>query len=176
MLGAQLKRQTARDVQKTANLARLREKLAAAQARLDRYYDGIEAGILDTSEPTLKERIESAQTERTIAKTALDRAASELSPSARVTEEKIAALTDLLRKNITQGTIEFRRSYLRAVINKIHVSNTGIRIVGSKSELERMVLTGNEHDPRVPSFVPGWRRGQDCRLTFSAVQPVEIAM
>ncbi|WP_371060360.1 zinc ribbon domain-containing protein [Rhodosalinus sp. 5P4] len=152
-----LKRQSAREVEKTGNLRRLREKLNSAQARLDRYYDLIDAGTLDPAEPTLKDRIEAAATERDLAKVALDRMASELSPATRVTEENVAALADLLKKNITTGTIEFRRSYLRAVIKEIQVSQQRVRIVAKPSEFERMALTLNQDDLRVPSFVPGWR-------------------
>lgn len=152
------RRQAARDVEKSANVARHREKYNAAQARLERYYDFIDAGTVDPNEPTLKERIEHATTERKFAKNALDRCSSELSPSAQLTEEKVAALSGLLRKEISSGTIGHRRSFLRAIIKRIQIGESGITIAARKSELERMALAVNGTDPRVPSFVPGWRR------------------
>lgn len=84
-----LMRQSARDEQRADNLAKIRERCDDAGARLSRLYASIEAGIIDPCEPTLKEWLAGVKAERDIARTALERAAAELSPAARITEEKI---------------------------------------------------------------------------------------
>ena len=63
-----------------------------------------------------------------------------------------------MRKNITEGSIDFRRAYLRAIIKEIQIHENHIAIIGSKEDMERAYLMDGK-DPGVPTFIPGWRRG-----------------
>ena len=45
-----------------------------------------------------------------------------------------------MRENLTNGSIPFRKAYLRTLIDVIEVDDKQIRIKGSKDELERAVL------------------------------------
>ena len=45
-----------------------------------------------------------------------------------------------MRHNLTNGSIPFRKAYLRAIIDLVEVDDT--RIKGSKDVLERAVLAG----------------------------------
>ena len=81
--------------------AELLHKLADAEGRLGRLYAAIESGIADSSDPTLKERVAAVKTERDIAQVAFDRTVAEMRPSARITEEKIAAFVEAMRANVT---------------------------------------------------------------------------
>ena len=65
------------------------------------------------------------KTERDIAQVAFDRAVAELRPDARITEEKIAAFTRVMRENVVNGAIPFRRAYIRAVIDQVEVDDDG---------------------------------------------------
>jgi hypothetical protein len=45
-----------------------------------------------------------------------------------------------MRKNLTSGSIPFRKVYLQSLINVVKVDDAQIRIKGSKDVLERAVL------------------------------------
>ena len=161
LLEGLLKRQSTREQDQAKTLAALRDKLNDAEARLRRLYQAIEDGVADLSDPTLRERIMAAKTERDITRVANERVAAELSPKARITEEKLGAFIELMRENITQGSIEFRRSYLRAVIDNVEVGDDHIRIAGRKSELLRLVMEPQPATTADPTYVRRWRRDRD---------------
>ncbi|MBA4174759.1 MAG: recombinase family protein, partial [Hyphomicrobium sp.] len=147
-----------------SRLSALRAKLADAENRLNRLYQAIENGIADPADPTLKDRVAAIKTERDIAQTAFDRAVAEMRPDARVTEEKIAAFVAVMRQNVLTGDTSFRRSYLRAVIDKVEVDDMEIRIHGRRTVLERLVMGGGAAPAGVPSFVREWRARKDSNL------------
>lgn len=159
-----LERQTARDEDHAQRLRALKDKLNDAGERLKRLYQAIESGIADPSDSTLKERIAAVKTERDIAQVAHDRAVAELRPDARITEDKIASAVEVMRANVLDGTIPFRRSYLRAMIDNVEVDDTEIRIHGRRSVLERLVMGEGVAPAGVPSFVRKWRARKDSNL------------
>jgi hypothetical protein len=53
-----------------------------------------------------------------------------IAPTARLTQEKIAAFTETMRANALSGDTPFRRAYIRAVIDQVGVDDEEIRIVG----------------------------------------------
>ncbi|WP_026381716.1 recombinase family protein [Afifella pfennigii] len=164
LLAGLVERQTARDADHGQRLTMLRGKLSDAEDRLKRLYQAIETGIADPADPTLKERIEAIKTERDIAQVAFDRAVAELRPEARITEDKIAAFVDVMRVNVTDGPIPFRRAWLRAMIDNVEVDDAEIRIHGRRTVLERLVMGGGAAPAGVPSFVRKWRTRQDSNL------------
>lgn len=142
LLRGLMKRQTKRDSDYTSRLTALRAKLSDAEARLGRLYQAIETGIADAHDPTLKDRVSAVRTERDIAKAAFDRAIAEMRPEAKITEEKIASFVATMRSNVLSGDTTFRRAYLRAVIDRVEVDDTEIRIHGRRTVLERLVMGG----------------------------------
>jgi site-specific DNA recombinase len=100
LLAGLLERQAAKDEDYSVRLTALRAKLTDAEGRLWRLYAAIESGIADRADPTLKERIAAVKTERDIAQVAFDRAVAEMRPSARITEENIAAFAETMRAKI----------------------------------------------------------------------------
>jgi site-specific DNA recombinase len=164
ILGGLLERQASRSEDHSHRMTALQNKLTDAEGRLSRLYQAIENGIADFSDPTLKERVAALKAERDQSKGALDRAFAELRPETRITEEKINAFANLMRENVANGPIPFRRAYLRAVIDEVEVDDTEIRIHGRKSVLERMVMGGGISPAGVPSFVRKWRTRQDSNL------------
>ena len=160
LLRGLMDRQTRKDEDHASRLSALRAKLTDAENRLSRLYQAIENGI-DPADPTLKDRVAAIKTERDIAQTAFDRAVAEMRPDARVTEDKIAAFVEFMRRNVLTGDTSFRRSYLRAVIDKVEVDDTEIRIHGRRTVLERLVMGGGAAPSGVPSFVREWRARRD---------------
>ncbi|WP_457663457.1 recombinase family protein [Sinorhizobium medicae] len=160
IVGGLLERQAARSEDHTTRIAVLQNKVADSETRLSRLYQAIENGIADASDPTLKERLDNLKSERDQAKAARERAFAELRPETRLTEEKISAFATLMRENVTNGPVPFRRAYLRSVIDQIEVDDDQIRIHGRRDVLERLVTTGVAA-AGVPSFVRKWRTRRD---------------
>ncbi|WP_233713838.1 hypothetical protein [Aquamicrobium zhengzhouense] len=100
LLTGLIERQANRSADYTDRVANLRKNLSDTEARLKRLYDAIENGIADPSEEPLKDRITAIKTERDIAQVTLDRTLTELRPEARITQDKIAAFTAIMRDNI----------------------------------------------------------------------------
>lgn len=99
--------------------------------------------------------------ERDIAQVTFDRVVSEMNPAARITADKVAAFTEIMRTNVLTGDVPFRRAYIRAVIDQVEVDDTEIRIHGRRRVLERLVMGGGAAPAGVPSFVRKWRARQD---------------
>jgi DNA invertase Pin-like site-specific DNA recombinase len=137
LLAGLFARQTARDEERAGHLGRIRETLTEKENRLRRLYDAIEAGAVGLGDPTLKERIARLCEERDLAQIAVDRAAAELNPAARVTEEKLSSFIELMATNLRTGSIEFRRAYLRSIIDEVQIHTDKINIIGRKNQLER---------------------------------------
>lgn len=161
LLGALIERQGDRDADRAHRLTSLKAKLGEAEERLKRLYAVIESGAADPSDSTLKERIAALRTEREIAKTAYERAAAELRPETRINAEKIAAFTEVMRTNVTDGPVPFRRAWLRTMIDNVEVDDEEVRIHGRRSVLERLVMGGGAAPAGVPSFVREWRPAPD---------------
>ena len=51
--------------------------------------------------------------------------------SARITAEKIAMFTELMRAKVLTGEVAFRRAYIRSMIDNVEVDDVEIRIHGS---------------------------------------------
>lgn len=100
LLTGLIERQANRSADYTDRVANLRKNLSDTEARLKRLYDAIENGIADPSDEPLKDRITAIKTERDIAQVTLDRTLTALRPEARITQDKIAAFTTIMRDNI----------------------------------------------------------------------------
>jgi hypothetical protein len=157
LLRGLMDRQTRKDADYASRLAALRTKHSEAEGRLGRLYQAIENGVADPADPMLKDRVAAVRTERDIARAALDRAVAEMRLEARITEERVAAFVAVMRENILAGDTSSRRSYLRAVIDKVEVDDAEIRIHGRRTVLERLVMGGGTAPAGVPSFVRKWR-------------------
>ncbi|MCV0387187.1 MAG: recombinase family protein [Nitrobacter sp.] len=161
ILGGLMARQASRSEDHAQRLTALQKKVSDCESRLSRLYEAIENGIADGSDPTLKDRLTSLKAERDQAKAAKDRAFAELQPETRITEEKISAFASLMRENVANGAIPFRRAYLRSVIDQVEVDDAEIRIHGRRDVLERLVMGGGATPAGVPSFVRKWRARRD---------------
>ena len=112
----------------------------------------------------LKDRIIAVKIERDTARSALDRAAGANRLPIVFQPAKIAAFGALMRERLTTGEIPFRKAYLGAIIDRVEVDDTQIRIHGRKDILEQAVMAKNGPIPGVRSFVPKWRPRQDSNL------------
>ncbi len=147
------------DVEVQVRIESLRHEVGAAKEKLRRLYNLVEEGLTDLDD-MLKERIAKLKADRDRAALALDRIESS-GPATRLDADKIARFGTLMRQNITEGEIPFRKAYLRSLIEAVEVDDRVIRIHGSKTVLERAVLADQAKHPGVRSFVRNWRPGRD---------------
>ncbi|WP_239520553.1 hypothetical protein [Pseudooceanicola aestuarii] len=157
-------RQAIRRHENSGHLDRIRAELNEAEKRLRRFYDAMETGAIDPSEPTFKERQAELTDKRNLAKAAEDRALAELQPTAELTEKAVKKFADFVRKQLAEGNLQFKRQYLRAVIDKITVNENSVKILIDQRDIESAALThaaGNTGPTVVPIFVREWRRRWD---------------
>ena len=122
------------------------------------------AGEVDPSEPTFKELLEELTEKRNLAKTAEDRALAELQPTAKLTEKAVKKFADFVRTQLSEGSLQFKRHYLRAVIDKIIVNENSVKTIIDQRDIESAALShasGNTGPTVVPIFVREWRRLRD---------------
>ena len=178
ILEALLERQHARNDDFAERLKKLRAKTNDAENRLQRLYAAIETGIADPADGTLKDRINAVKSERDSAKSAFDRAMTELRPEARLTEDKIAEFSAVMRANVTNGPIPFRRAYIRALIDRVEVDDTEIRIHGRKTCSNALSWAEEHHPQECPvlfaSGAPDRIRTCDLCLRRAALYPAEL--
>ena len=91
-----------------------------------------------------------------------------MNPGARITAEKIAAFTDVMRTNVLTGDVAFRRAYIRSIIDNVEVDDGEIRIHGRRTVLERLVMGGGKPLLECPvlfvSGAPGKIQTSDPRI------------
>ena len=143
------------------SLAKHQERLSEAKTKLGCLLQLVEGGLMESSDPTLAERLEDLRGERNIAQKEVNTALAELAPKAKLTEEKISDFIDLMRKKLTEGDIELRRAYLRAVVDNVEIEDTEIRTHGRKNRLEQAILQQDRMPASVPTFVREWRSDRD---------------
>jgi hypothetical protein len=66
-----------------------------------------------------------------------------------------------MRENSAIGEIQFRKAYLRSVIDRIEVDDHAIRVIGDIATLEQVVAEKSVPAAGVRSFVRKWRTGRD---------------
>ncbi|HEY0233695.1 MAG TPA: recombinase family protein [Afipia sp.] len=147
------------DAEVQARIDALRQQAGVAEDKLRRLYKLVEDGVTEIDD-VLKDRIVRLKAERDKASAALERIESR-GPAVQFDTDKITRFGTLMRENITQGDIPFRKSYLRSLIEAVEVDDRVIRIHGSKTTLERAVLADHAKHPGVRGFVRNWRARRD---------------
>ena len=150
------------DAEVQARIETLRREAGNAEDKLRRLYKLVAEGLTDLDD-LLKEQIAKLKADRDKAASALDRIESQR-PATKLDADKIIRFASLMRQNITEGAVPFRKAYLRSLIEAVEVDDRVIRIHGSKAVLERAVLADQAKHPGVRSFVRNWRSRQDSNL------------
>lgn len=128
-----MERQAIRRYEKNGHLDQIRAEINEAEKRLRRFYDAMETGAIDPSEPTFKERLAALTEKRNLAKAAEERALAELQPTAKLTEKTVKTFAAFVRKQLSEGNTQFKRQYLRAVLDKIIVNEDSVKIFGANA-------------------------------------------
>ena len=143
------------DAEVQGRIEDLRHEAGATEDKLRRLYELVEDGLTDLDD-MLRERIAALKSDRDRAKSALERIANR-GVAGRLDPDRISRFGQLMRTNITEGAVPFRKAYLRSLIDAVEVDDHVIRIHGSKTVLERAVLADQATHPGVRGFVRKWR-------------------
>ncbi|MBY0258270.1 recombinase zinc beta ribbon domain-containing protein, partial [Methylobacterium sp.] len=142
----------------------LRAEVTAAQDKLKRLYAMVEEGVTDLDD-ILRERVADLKLERDRAKAALDRIQVADRPAAAIAPELVERFGALMRENVTTGEIPFRKAWLQAIVDRIEVDDTVIRIMGDKANLAAVMAAGGAGaTASVRSSVRKWRTRHDSNV------------
>ena len=147
-----------------AELVRIETDIADASARLGRLYDGVERGSLSLDDPDIATRIERVKAERAIAVAAKQRVLERVGPTLDLSVENIVALSKLMSDRIVNGAIPFRKSYIRATVDSIVVSNGRAIVRGRNDVLRRRIEQVGQLTEMVPTGIQEWCTRQDSNL------------
>lgn len=115
----------------------------------------------------LKKRLAALKAERDRAKAALGRIHTAERPPATIAPELVAEFGALMRRNITEGTIPFRKAWLRRIVDRIEIDTNAIRVIGDRIDLEQVIAAANAgtlNEPGVRSSVRKWRARHDSNV------------
>jgi site-specific DNA recombinase len=121
-------RQTAKTAAVCDSLAKHEAQLSDVKAKLSRLLELVETGIIETSDPSLAERLDNLRTQRDITDKAVKTARKKLVPEERITEKMVSQFNKLMQHALTQDAPPFRRAYLRSVVDKVEIDKTEVRI------------------------------------------------
>ncbi|WP_233586789.1 recombinase family protein [Caulobacter sp. 602-1] len=148
--------------QRQQHIGELRRRASEAAAKLNRLYGMVEDGLVDSRDPSLKDRIRALVDLRDTAEAEAERAAAAAEKLGSVINPEIlvrfaAATREMLRND--DGTL--RRDLLRAVAQRVEItSTTSATVMGSKIDLLRTLASNGGVESAaldVRSLVPGWR-------------------
>ena len=155
---------TARRAEKAQSLngrvLELRREVTEAEDKLKRLYRLIEEGVTDLDD-VLKDRLNNLKAGRDRAKAALDRAGAHAVPIIQIDPARIQRFGELMRHNLTIGSVPFRKAYLRSIIDTVEVDDTRVRIKGRKDVLERAVLADPSGENLGSQMSTTWRARRD---------------
>lgn len=145
LLHEYLKTAQSRDDKQRDQLKYLRSAHSDAEAGLTRLMDLVERGLMDVSDPALRERIVATRFRR-------DELASEITALSQrlanadpiITTDKVRRLGILLSKQLHRGLPDLRQAYTRLLLSEVLVNGSNITITGSKAVLARTASTEPE--------------------------------
>ena len=165
MLTSHLDRREEQDARRRTQAAELNRRAAEAEARLKRLYAAIESGIADLDDPSLKERIDELKATRDQARIDAERSKAAVENAGQIiTATQLDKFAKAARRRMRGSDGGYRRDHLRALAQRVEVSEREVRIMGSKNTLLRVLAASNgvesaANDVRI--YVPEWRRGRD---------------
>ncbi|ESQ83642.1 hypothetical protein [Asticcacaulis benevestitus] len=115
----------------------------------------VENGLVEV-DAALKDRLQGLRDDRERAREALARITIQVDEPT-VDEERLSTFSRLIREKLQTGDISYRKAYIRGLLDTIEVGHETIRLRGSKSALERAILTEQTNDKVVRSLVQEWR-------------------
>ena len=148
------------------SLKQLRARQTTLEAGLDRLLDLVTAGELTAGDERFSRKYAEQSMLLNETKTDLTMLERQLATSERrITPERLAKFAELMRERLRGDDVALRQYYVRAIVDRVEVGNTAIRITGATKALEHAVgrLDAAPGMP-VPNIERKWRTRQDSNL------------
>jgi site-specific DNA recombinase len=142
-----------------SRLMALQKQVADADEKLKRLYHLVEDGMTDLDD-VLKDRLNALKGERDRAIAALERAKEQSAPDIKIDPGLVERFGRTMQDSFSNGSIPFRKAYLRALIEVVEVDDHQIRIKGNKDLLEKAILAQNM-EPPCSQMSTRWRARRD---------------
>lgn len=143
----------------------LARQAAEAEERLGRLYAAIEAGTVDGTDPTLKERVAALKATRTGPSRRWTMRRSPAQPRSKSIPWRL--IGSRVREQLISGDVAARKAYLSSVVDAIIVSENKIRIVGSNDNIRSTFGPDGQPAPRVRKSVREWCPGAESNPRLS---------
>ncbi len=130
-----------------------------AEERLGRLYAAIEAGSIDGTDPSLKERVAALKNARDRAVEAADYARKSSALPVQIDPIAIDRFTRLMREQLISGDVAARKAYLASIVDAVIVSEDKIRIIGSNDNIRSTFGPKGQPTPVVRKSVQEWCPG-----------------
>lgn len=156
LLQSVVDRRVKADAEVQGPIDELSRETTTAEDKLQRLYQLVADGIAEPDD-MLKEQIAKLKADRERAHSALERIENKGAAAGRLDPDKLARFGQLMRSNITEGEVPFRKAYLRSLIDAVEVDQHVVPIHGSKTVLERAVPADRATHSGVCGFVRKWR-------------------
>ena len=155
--------------QRRQHVAEMERRATEAEAKLKRLYEAIENGVVDMGDSSLKDRIAELKAVRDQARGDADRALAHITRiGPTITPETLRKFATVARRKLRHEDGSLARSYLRAVAQKVVVSDKRtVSIHGTRSELLRTITAASGVEAAVLGVsgrVLDWRAQQDSNL------------
>lgn len=153
-----------------SRIAMMTKEVKEAGDKLDRLYGAIETGIVSISDPTLKKRVDDAVADRDRARAALDRILASETSVRTIDPMKVQMFSSAMATTLRTGDVGVRKAWVNALVDRIVVGKTGIRVIGKKDLLARAVDAGGDLTRTarpVRSSVSEWCPGRQHILCLS---------
>jgi site-specific DNA recombinase len=141
---------------------RQRVAVAEAQARLDRLYDAIEAGVAELHDTRFKTRVDLAKLQIREGTSTLDAMRQSSTARRELSPDMVQRFSSGIRRRRRDADPAFRRTWLHMFVSKVTVGKDRVRICGPKDQLLKAV-SADEDSVRamVPTFAREWRALRD---------------
>ncbi|WP_333823621.1 recombinase family protein [Pinisolibacter sp.] len=136
--GAMKARDAAREAVHS-RIAALTKEVKEAGDKLDRLYQAIEVGVVSVTDPSLKKRVDDTVADRDRAQAALDRILASETSVKTIDPMKVQIFSSAMATTLRTGDVGARKAWVNALIDRIVVGKTGIRVIGKKDLLARAI-------------------------------------
>jgi site-specific DNA recombinase len=140
----------------------LARQASEAEERLGRLYAAIEAGTVDGTDPSLKERVAALKNARDRAVEAADYARKSNALPVQIDPVAIDRFTRLMPEQLVSGDVAARKAYLASIVDAVIVSENKIRIMGSNDNIRSTFGPKGQPTPVVRKSVQEWCPGAGC--------------
>ncbi|MBJ3786851.1 recombinase family protein [Devosia sediminis] len=145
-----------------AEIDRQRIAVGEAQARLDRLYDAIEAGVAELHDPRFKERVDLAKLQIREGTANLASLRQRRSVKAELSPAMVRRFSSGIRRRLRDSDPSFRRTWVHMFVSKVTIGRDCIRICGPKDQRLKAASDGEDSArAMVPTFAREWRARRD---------------